>query len=149
MLSTYFQIACQNCKSTKVLSVLEMHQQLTRLGKLKKQSDPETEILLELYRSTPETARCVQCQQNTLIIAPVRDEFDDLTPRQCAGCGEVIAAERLEVFPDITTCPACASRDDTDQDYCLLCGDLMSIVSSSRHGLTRYVSRCTGCGHEN
>ena len=151
MFSTYFQITCQSCNEQRVENVITMHQKLATLGKLTKQVEPEVELVLELFRTTPQTAKCNSCGKTNVAIAPVADEFDDLAPRRCNLCNTVIDAERLEVLPDVETCTACAANPKTQMaasDYCALCGDLMVLVSTRRRGVTQYISRCNGCGHE-
>ena len=128
-----------------------MQQELNALGKLTKQTEPEVDIMLELYRTTPATANCGQCGRAAISIMETADEFDDLDPRRCEGCNAVINRERLEVFPNVQTCTTCADNTapaGTPVDYCIVCGDLMSVVTTSRHGITRYIGRYRGCGHE-
>ena len=152
MLSTYFQITCQSCDEQRVENVITMHQQLSALGKLTKQVEPDLEILLELFRITPETATCDACGKTSVSIAPLADEFDDLSPRRCVLCNAIIATERLEVLPHVETCTPCSANPNgplTSSDFCSLCGDLVSVESTRRRGITQYISRCNGCGHEN
>jgi len=151
MFSNYFQITCQSCNEQRVENVITMHQKLATLGKLTKQVEPEEGVLLELFRTTPQTAKCNSCGKASIAIAPVADEFDDLAPRRCNLCNMVIDAERLEVLPDVETCAPCAANPKTQlngSDFCALCGDLMALVSTRRRGITQYISRCNGCGHE-
>lgn len=128
-----------------------MHQKLATLGKLTKQVEPEEGVVLELYRTTAQTAKCNSCGKANIAIAPVADEFDDLTPRRCNLCDTVIDTERLEVLPNVETCTPCAANPKTQlqsSDFCAWCGDLMVLVSTRRRGITQYISRCNGCGHE-
>ena len=129
-----------------------MHQQLNRVGKLLKQSVPETEVMLELFRTTTETAKCKDCGKGTVSISRMSDEFDDLATRRCNVCNQDINPERVEIFPAVETCTACADKitsEKSEDDYCARCGERMSLVSTNRRGITQYVSRCNGCGYEN
>ena len=135
----------------EVISLSEMHQRLVSLGKLKRQNAPEAELILELFRVISDTSGCTNCPESTLIMTSVSDEFDDLKPRRCESCNSVIPRERLEVFPDTVQCTSCAdstANNQTDHDYCPRCGDKMKVSVTSRGGLTKYISRCTGCGYE-
>ena len=70
--------------------------------------------------------------------------------RTCQGCGQPIAAERLEVFPDATHCTACAAAGiqggDDEREFCPRCGGLMVTRQSTAGGITRYVMSCSDCG---
>ena len=150
MLSFYFQLTCQNCRAQRVLSGVEMHHQLISLGKLRKLATPETEIMLELLRTSPELVNCEDCGSAAVGISHVSDEFDDLATRRCDVCNQGINPERLEIFPAAETCTACAAKitsEKTEHDYCALCGESMSLVTTNRRGITQYVSRCNGCGY--
>lgn len=155
MLSTYFQLVCPECSNQKVLSVTEMHSALIALGKMKRQQAPDLEILLEVFRTTPDTAACPDCGLSPREISAVTDDFDDLAPRKCEHCSVIIPPERLEVFPDITTCTQCASQSNnlatemSASDFCPRCGDLMMTAQTHRGGISRYVFKCSGCGYEN
>ncbi|MBA61058.1 MAG: hypothetical protein CMJ76_01720 [Planctomycetaceae bacterium] len=152
MLTTYYQITCHNCQLQRLLSVVEMHQQLNALGMLVRQPDPEIELICELYRTTPETVACDGCGRTDVSITKKRDEFADLEPRRCENCNTVINPERLDVFPEVQTCRPCADNTtsaDNQIDYCKVCGDLTSVIATRRRNITKYVARCNGCGHEN
>ena len=139
----------------KVLSVTEMHSALIALGKMKRQRAPDLEILLEVFRTTPDTAACPDCGLSPREISVVTDDFDDLAPRKCEHCSVIIPPERLEVFPDITTCTQCISQPNnlatemSASDFCARCGDLMMTAQTHRGGISRYVFKCSGCGYEN
>ena len=154
MLSTYFQLDCPRCSHQKVISVNEMHLALMALGKMKRQRAPDLDILLEIFRTTPNTAACPDCGHSPRAVSPLTDDFDDLAPRTCEHCSGIIPPERLEVFPDITTCAQCADQPNTltahmsASDFCPRCGDLMKTVQLQRSGVSRYVFKCPECGHE-
>ena len=97
MLSFYFQLTCQNCRAQRVLSGVEMHHQLISQGKLRKQASPETEIMLELFRTSPELVGCENCGSAAVGISSVSDEFDDLVTRRCDVCSKGIGVSSEEI----------------------------------------------------
>jgi hypothetical protein len=90
-----------------------------------------------------------------LTATPVEDEFDDeawgAVVRRCTSCKQVIPAERVELFPDVTLCVQCQRVDEAGgtadtPDYCPRCGAIMTTQMHTGSGITRYRMTCSGCG---
>ena len=78
------------------------------------------------------------------------DDWEDQV--LCAVCRTAIPAERLEVFPNATLCPACQAKDESgelasnDAEYCPRCGGLMKLQKRGGPGLAGYQLVCSECG---
>ena len=135
-----------------------MMQRLRRAKTLRREGQPDAELVFELFRSAGGKLACDRCLATGLIVElPDQDALDwneaswDQT-RPCEVCGQPIAAERIELFPDALRCTKCQAsqeRGQTDEvlEYCPKCGSIMTLRTSERGGITRYQLRCQSCGH--
>jgi predicted RNA-binding Zn-ribbon protein involved in translation (DUF1610 family) len=79
--------------------------------------------------------------------APEQDVAWPEAPR-CTMCGRPIPPERLEVFPDATTCVACQRADEQGRapaaiEYCPKCGAPLIVRQTRGQGITRYTRACS------
>jgi predicted RNA-binding Zn-ribbon protein involved in translation (DUF1610 family) len=147
-----FDLRCFRCGWTTVCGPAQMADLLRRYRLLKSTSDVETNLLVELFRTSASKFACPQCGQTALVASPSEPLDDEAwgEPRKCESCGAAIPLERLEVFPDTRLCVACQNRDDRGEltgpaEYCPHCGSVMVLKRSSGPGITRYVMTCSAC----
>ena len=128
---------------------------LRAAGMLRREKEPSAELVAELLSTATGRFICSECGGLGLTVAPLEDEFDDepwgQTERQCTSCAQVIPAERVELFPDVTLCVKCQRIDEAGgpadtPDYCPKCGAVMTTRLHSGSGITRYQITCPQCG---
>jgi predicted RNA-binding Zn-ribbon protein involved in translation (DUF1610 family) len=119
---------------------------------VKSTSDIETDMLVELFRSSAGKFRCAECGHVGLLATAAADLDDEAwgEARKCESCGAVIPAERLEVFPETRLCVDCQQRDESGEiageaEYCPRCGAVMMLERSRVIGITRYLMICPAC----
>jgi ssDNA-binding Zn-finger/Zn-ribbon topoisomerase 1 len=119
---------------------------------LRRDVQPEPELLGELLRAAVPKLACPRCGATRLAIRPIAEENDEDwgMARVCEECGRPIARERLEVFPDARLCVTCQATADRGglagpQEYCPRCGNLMTVRQTRAAGITRYTLACPKC----
>ena len=115
---------------------------------LKRATEPDMPLLLELFRTAADRSTCDACQHTGLTVSPgPADEWGD--ERACESCGKAIPRERLELFPDSTLCVTCQQRADSlprgTDDYCPRCGAKMTVRQKKGPGIARYELVCPEC----
>jgi predicted RNA-binding Zn-ribbon protein involved in translation (DUF1610 family) len=115
-------------------------------------SQPEPELIGELFRSAAGRFTCPACQTIGLSTRGFVEESDEAwgMARPCESCGQAIARERLEVFPQTRLCVACQAGADRGQrdaqdEYCPRCGNVMTLRPRVNQGLARYAMVCPKC----
>jgi RNA polymerase-binding transcription factor DksA len=118
---------------------------------VRRDAAPEPDLLPELFRAAAARFACPQCEAPGLSVGESDVDDDEAwgMARKCESCGQPIAHERLEVFPDSQLCVACQAQSDRGaatgpSEYCPRCGSIMTI-GQSRRGVTRYVMVCPNC----
>ncbi len=127
-----------------------MLERLRAQGKLRRERDPDPNLILHLTELEMPFLVCPECSQGGLTWEQVRDDFDDWgDARRCQLCREPIPPERLEIFPDSVRCAKCQDRSDPAQadDFCPRCGGLLRVQARGGAGLARYASVCPDCGY--
>lgn len=147
-----WQLRCPACNEMAVFDRAQIIARLDRRGILRRDRKPSTDLLCELLKSAAAAWRCSACQQVGLIVAPVEplDDEDWGMDRRCQRCGQVIPAERLEVFPDAQICATCKQMEqdrpvEDEPQYCPRCGSIMELKPSRGPGISRYEMRCPDC----
>lgn len=145
----YFEIACRHCGGAESCDLAEIERRLRGTGMLRRNAKPSAEELTELLRSAAAAWRCPQCGAAGLIVDEAPDE-DAAWPdaRRCVVCGDVIPAERLEIFPHAERCARCQGCQERGEpsgevEYCPRCGAPMVLRQSTGAGITRYVMTCS------
>ncbi len=145
-------LRCTDCGSEQLFQRDQMVEKLGDHNMLRRNAEPESDLLVELWRSAMPNFRCADCGAAALVqVTAELDGADWGEAKMCDGCGEMIAAERLEVFPKSTLCAACQSKDDRgetpaeDVDYCPHCGSIREVRTSRRGGLSGYRMYCPAC----
>ena len=143
------ELTCAACGAKQRCGPTQMMQRLSEIGMMKRSSDPDLQLLQELFRSAAGRLICHACHAVGLTVTQVcdDDEWDDV--RQCDGCRKPIPAERLEVFPDATRCATCqeSSEDgsDAEREFCEHCGSVMSLNVRRSAGPVAYDMKCPNC----
>ena len=147
-----FSLSCLACGHATVCGAGEIVRWLTEHGMLRREKDPDWELLAELFTSSAPSFVCPECENQGLVATPAGDQEDEAwgMARSCHDCGQPIDAERLEVFPDTRICRACKLSEEQGETsgeimYCPQCGAPMTLKTSRGPGITRYKYRCTQC----
>lgn len=100
-------LTCRACDHKELCHATQMVQRLRQLGMLRRAADPDPDLLGELFASALPKIACAACGETGMFLEEVQDEgWED--ERCCEECGQVIAAERLEILPGTTLCSRCA-----------------------------------------
>ncbi len=144
-----FDLTCPECDWSQLCDIAAMRQWLTRAGMLRRATDPDASLVVELFRTAHGKLLCQQCNAAVYIEEAIdKDNWSD--ERDCEGCGRPIPAARLEAIPTATLCAACQGKVDRGEpigeaEYCERCGGIM-VLRKTGAGVTRYVLRCGDCG---
>ena len=141
------RIQCPGCGESRRG---ELEDILRAAGHLRRQKEPDEEMMWELLRGILPSWNCRSCGEASLTAESDawEDEGDGwLEAKRCQKCREVIPAERLELFPEEVYCATCRSKNDNSQDvtYCGQCGSPTELRARNAGGATRYVEYCPSC----
>lgn len=146
-------LTCNTCGWRTVCGPGEIVSRLRLVGLLRRDGDPDEEILAALLPEAAERMTCSGCKGIGLSVSEtdhVPDDDDWQAAVLCESCRKPIDPERLEVFPNSKRCVACQSRreagipDEEEPEFCPRCGSLVELRVSRGGGLTRYKRFCTG-----
>ena len=147
-----FDLRCSQCHWTTVCAPTQMADWLRRYRVVKRTTEADTDLLIELFRTSADRFTCPQCGHTGLIALPSEPVDDEAwgEARKCESCGAPIPAERLEIFPDTRLCVACQNRDERGDlagtaEYCPHCGAVMMLKRAGGAGITRYIMTCPAC----
>lgn len=147
------ELSCQDCGWRTVCGSADITSRLRLVGLLRRDGDPDDEILAALLPEAAGRMTCPGCKRIGLVAAevdPTADDDDWLAAVLCERCRKPIDPERLEVFPDSKRCVGCQSKaesgepEEDEPDFCPRCGSLVELRVSRGSGLTRYRQFCTG-----
>jgi RNA polymerase-binding transcription factor DksA len=155
LLSTYmfsFELTCRNCGWRTVCGRDDAIARLRLIGRLRREREPEDELIATLFVDAAPRMTCPLCKEKTLFAQATNlDQAEDWqTAVLCKVCREPIPAERLEAIPATKRCASCAAKaeshdlDEVDPDFCPNCGALIEIRVSRGGSITRYKRVCTG-----
>jgi hypothetical protein len=144
-------LRCRACDQEQLFQRDQMIEKLGQHNMLKRNAEPDADLLAELWSISLTKFACSSCGSLTLSVAPDEVEGDWGEAKLCDGCGEVISAERLEIFPNSERCASCQEKDERGEpaadelDYCPHCGCVRQMRQSQRGGMTGYRMYCPGC----
>lgn len=125
---------------------------LRDVRQVRRDAEPEPELLAELFRVAAAKFTCPKCAAVGLVVREVAEEDNEAwgMARACEACKRPIPVERLEVFPDARLCTACQAQSDRGEltgpaEYCPRCGSVMGVRQGGGAGVTRYVMSCPSC----
>ena len=146
------QLSCPACGFASVCGPSAMIVWLRQAKMVRRDAEPEVDLLAELFRATAEKFVCPECGATGLTVQPVTEESEEDwgMARRCGECGQAIPRERLEIFPAAKYCVSCQSRSDSGglsatPEYCPRCGNVLTLRQSRAPGITRYVMACPVC----
>jgi hypothetical protein len=151
----YFDLTCSACAKREVVGPLQMLERLRDAGVLKREKQPDWELVRELFQSRVAVHRCGTCGSGAVALKPhvEGDDEDWGDTRCCDRCRAKIPTDRLEIFPDTRLCVACQRIHDrgpaeVEPEYCPRCGAVMQLRLSQSARIARYVMRCPACRHQ-
>lgn len=148
-MSSELELFCPHCQATEICGPDRMIAKLRSVSVLRREADPETDLLVELFRSSASRLPCHACKQIGLQArAPVDEGWE--TVRFCESCAMRIPDERLELFPTAKRCAKCeasSSQDDhSSREFCPRCGEVLNMRLRRGGGIARYQMTCPRCG---
>ncbi len=152
-----YLLTCSHCGHETYYGVAQMLTALQRLGMLRRQREPDVDLIDELFRSSAARLPCGECGQLGSRFESATDDDDAWSEtRACDNCGQPIDSARLEALPDTRRCTACQRSLDSGatpaagaDQFCPRCGDLLATRQSGSAGITRYIQHCSACGWKN
>ena len=148
-----FDLLCADCGWRTVSGRDDAIARLRLIGLLRRQREPDDELLAELFVKSAPRMTCPGCKEKQLFARPVEEEWDDgdwQAAVLCEVCRQPIPPERLEAIPNARRCAACQSKAETgglveeEPEFCPQCGALVELRVSRGGGITRYKRICTG-----
>jgi hypothetical protein len=147
-----YELTCRNCRWRTVCGRDDAIARLRIIGLLRRDREPDDELVAELLVEAAPRMTCPICKDKTLAASPSFDDAGDdwQAAVLCEICREPIDPERLEAVPDTKRCAACQGKTECGQlteielDYCPNCGALVELRVSRGRGITRYKRVCTG-----
>jgi hypothetical protein len=149
-----YELTCRHCGWRTVCGRDDAVARLRIIGQLRREREPEEELVKTLFVEGAARMTCPLCKEKTLFARPSHDVEDKSGDWQtavlCETCREPIAPERLEAIPGTKRCAVCAGKaesgqlSDIEPDYCPHCGALIEVRVSRGSGITRYKRVCTG-----
>jgi len=126
---------------------------LQLLGMLRREKQPDRDLVVELFRSSLGRVTCSACDRVGLIASSPEDACDDEAwgaGRRCESCGRTIPMERVELLPHVERCVACQQNQESGAsarpvEYCARCGTVLRMRLRPGDGLARYEPYCPEC----
>lgn len=151
--SRRMRLVCPQCAAAATCGLREMLLRLRTLGMLRREKEPEWDLVVELFRSAAARLPCDQCGQVGLRVSPAEDDFDDETwggSRRCESCGQPIPEERVRMLPNVALCVVCQQARESGTaaqavDYCPQCGAVRHLRLRTGDALARYQPYCPEC----
>jgi hypothetical protein len=147
------ELVCGNCQWRTVSGREDAIGRLRLIGLLRRDPDPDDELLKVLFVETAPRMTCPICKEKRLQAVDHDPGDDDAADWQtatlCEVCRQPIPPERVEALPEVRRCVACQGRSEAglsfdEREYCPRCGSLVEIRVSRGPGITRYRRFCTG-----
>jgi len=145
------ELVCRDCGWRTVFGRDDAIARLRLVGMLRRDPDPEDDLLRALFVDAAPRMACPICKERRLSAVDHDPEADDdwQSAVLCEVCREPIAPERVEALPGVRRCVACQGRSEAgttleEPEYCPHCGSLVELRVSRGTGITRYRRFCTG-----
>jgi hypothetical protein len=146
------ELICRNCGWRTVCGREEAIARLRIIGQLRREREPDDELIATLFVDAAPRMTCPLCKEKTLFARPGDlDESEEWqTALLCDICREPITLERQDAIPGVKRCARCAAKAESGQlneiepSFCPNCGALVEVRVSRGGGITRYKRVCTG-----
>jgi hypothetical protein len=147
-----YEVTCGKCGWRTVCGPADAAARLRLIGLLRREKDPEQDVLATLLVEAAPRMTCPLCKEKRLRATPAED-LDDAEWQAavlCEVCRQPIDSERLEAIPRAKRCAACQGLAesgrlvDDEPEYCPQCGAIVELRVSRGGGITRYKRVCTG-----
>ena len=134
------------CQEAEVCGPAQMVARLRSVAVLRREADPDPDLLLELFRYSVAKFSCHACDHLGLQLQEVATADWD-TVRMCSVCGGRIPSERLELFPTAQRCARCETAADNgpERDFCPKCGEVLTTRLRRGAGIAKYELSCPRC----
>ena len=147
-----YELNCRRCGWRTVCGRDEAVARLRLIGLLRREPEPEDDLVAALLVEAAPRMTCPICKEKTLSASPTDAGDDDEWQAAvlCEVCRAPIPPERLEAIPGTKRCTACQGKAETGQladaepEYCPHCGAPVELRVSRGGGITRYKRFCTG-----
>jgi hypothetical protein len=142
------ELRCRECGWTECCDLAQMRAALQRTGMLRRATDPEPSLVVELFRQSVSKFACPEC--DAAVTAQDVDDCSWNDARKCEGCDKVIPPARIAAMPQAEFCAECQQKVDRGEpvgepEYCERCGGVM-VLKRSTKGIRRFVEQCSSCG---
>jgi hypothetical protein len=146
-----YELRCRRCGWRTVCGRDDVAARLRRIGLLRREPDPDDELIAALLVEAAPRMTCPICKEESLAAAPSEaDDNDWQAVVLCEVCRAPIPPERLDAVPGTKRCTACQGKSETGQlredepEFCPHCGAMVELRVSRGGGITRYKRFCTG-----
>src|SRR5260221_13729351 len=112
-MTEFAQLSCAKCHYESVCSPAAMLGWLRQVNMVRRDTEPEPELIGELFRVAASKFVFPACKTVGLAVSQGPEESDEDwgMARTCDTCGKPIARERLEVFPSTRLCVPCQGSE--------------------------------------
>ena len=147
-----YELKCCRCGWRTVCERDDAIGRLRLIGLLRREPDPEDDLVAALLVDAAPRMTCLICKVKTLSASPTDagDDDDWHAAVLCEFCRAPIPPERLEAIPGTRSCTTCQGKAELGQlapaepEYCPHCGAIVELRVSRGSGITRYRRFCTG-----
>src|SRR5688572_17978321 len=109
-----FELTCRNCGWRTVCGGADAAARLRLIGLLRREPDPDEDILAALLVESAPRMTCPICKEKRLVAAPSDfaggDDGDWQAAVLCEVCRAPIDPERLDAIPGTKRCAACQGK---------------------------------------
>ena len=147
------ELTCSACGARQRCGPTQMMRRLADIGMMKSRSDPDLDLLQELFRNAIDRFPCHKCNAvgmtQSLVSAADWDDPAWEEVRPCESCHKPIPRERIDVFPEATRCAACQASSengsDLQREFCEHCGSVLTMRVRRSSGPAGYEMNCPNC----
>jgi RNA polymerase-binding transcription factor DksA len=147
-----YELKCRECGWRTVCDREDATARLRLIGLLRRESDPDDDLIAALHIETAPRMTCPICKEKKLS-ASLADDTEAAEWQAavlCEICRAPIPAERVEAIRGVKRCANCQQQTecgelaDDEPEFCPHCGALVKLRLSRGAGITRYERVCTG-----
>jgi len=110
------QLRCEHCAWREICDPQRQVSYLRSLGMLRRDPDPDPELVRQLLYGARESIRCPQCRRSGPLILDYDGSGDWPAAPSCEVCGQVLSEQRLAALPQTRRCRDCQAAAESAQD---------------------------------